>query len=184
MDGRSVTVKQAGLPPDISALPLPQQIGWLDSVAACALLSRAARKRLRRAMRARVCSGNLDGPTAAEREAAHNRIGLWTCSDPWEGVCYEFLEAQGLVGGVKGVHPTHARKTLAECDVYPPRAEPGWGMLRCNVCGRDVPRHCVGSSGGCDECRYEAAPLSRMAHWDSSRSIMSWREQERERGGK
>lgn len=44
------------------------------------------------------------------------------------------------------------------------------GFVRCNVCGRHTPPQCVGSSGGCDDCRYSAMSPMEMAHLPSSKS--------------
>lgn len=44
------------------------------------------------------------------------------------------------------------------------------GFIRCNCCHRLTPPQCVGSSGGCDDCRLSGMSPSELAHLPSSRS--------------
>jgi hypothetical protein len=159
-DGSQPPVASGGyeLPPEVNHLAIPQQIAWLDSPKAVALLPRSTRRKIRRRLRvqleladrvrAAAAMGGSDARKALSamaavleneyREAARGKLRLWCCSSVWADVCYDWLNAGGLVGGVGGFHSRNVRPMLGDAAVYPPAGDHSH-MARCAFCDRDVP---------------------------------------------
>lgn len=91
-------------------------------------------------------------PGSAADRLLRNRLMRVCCSEPWENVCRHAI----LTGKIRYVR--NQERELAKEGLYPPGGKAS-SMRQCRACCRLVPPQCVGSSGHCDECRYE-----RMSH--------------------
>lgn len=85
-----------------------------------------------------------------------------------------------LGGHRQGLCCSHrwALDAWTELTPYPPRPESGTAiplMPQCRRCGAAVPRHYLGSSGACMDCRLEMMPEARMRALQASASVIDFR---------
>ena len=157
-------------PPHVAALTPQQRLDWLNSAEACQLLSKSARKRLRKPLLALTRTSGDPGKAQEEAEKQINVIRNWAQSDSWRGELVAHLDREGLRSMKRaviiaaclesGLHPlyTHVIRRRPAGVTVSVRV----CLHRvCVECGHVAPAGEVSSAGWCSDCRTEWVALRK-----------------------